>query len=232
LAQNEEPYHVLQFLPQYAELLPHFVAHEAMHAIRVYSVPKGQRRIPAILPGHVKRVGLELRDYLFRLVKRGMPEELMSFLFNTWHFGVVRQLANIPVDMRIERFLKASYSGLEVVQRKAKKLELRQSYEALKKRVEALTPPKVYHASNTMNSAYAIYLSWLFNDKRFAEPYKHTRYWKQGYKLAEQIWESEDRGHLGDVETTDEWAELFQLKEWFEWAELEQANDTDNRRLK
>jgi hypothetical protein len=225
MATKGRPYHLLEFMPEYRDSLGYFIVHEAEHIIRLYSVPDNRRKMPAIGREQTREVVYELKEHLLRQERKGMPETLLTYLFEAWHQGLVRQLTNIPVDMRIERRIKENYAGLGSIQRKALKEELRLSYLALKPGVQALTPPKVYDASNSMNSAFAIYLSWLLNDRRLAQPFRNTKYWKTGHKLAEPIWETEDRGHVGDIEAIDAWTGSFGMQDWFEWtgwAELEQ----------
>jgi hypothetical protein len=80
-----------------------------------------------------------------------------------------------------------------------------------------------------LNSAFAIYLGWLLGDERLEQPYIGTQFYKPGKELAESVWHTEDRGHLGDMEVVQVWAERFGIRDWFQWTHFLQMDEQELR---
>jgi hypothetical protein len=172
--------------------------------------------MPYIAEEHRKRAGYDMRDHLLKLARLGLPEYAIGSLLKLWHEGLVGQLFNTHTDMRIERWIREGYEGLHPAQRRALRMTLADNTETLQPKVQAVTPKKSYHAANTLNAALAIYMSWLLEDKRLAQPYRNTPFHKLANELAQSIWNGVDRGHEGDMQTTYEWAERLGMREWFD----------------
>ena len=96
---------------------------------------------------------------LYHVARQGLSPEHLGQLVAIWHDGIVRQFCNIPVDMRIERWLYEEYSGLCTLQRTALRQQARENAKVLRRRVRTFTPEKVYHANAVMNAAYSAYLA-------------------------------------------------------------------------
>ncbi|MBI3413004.1 MAG: hypothetical protein HY051_02920 [Candidatus Aenigmarchaeota archaeon] len=220
LAGPGDPLHVVRYSPHLEEHLPYYLAHEAGHILRFFRGPEDMRRLPTVTNEQRRSVGYELKDHLFRLADRGMPEEALGHVLKMWHDGVVRQVNNMPVDMRIERWMYESYEGLRPAQRRALRRQVEQNAEGLKPAVQAFTPKKVYDASVTMNSAFASYLGWLLDDRRMRQPYVRTPYYRRGERMARSIWSSPDGGQQQDIETVNRWAEELGVSSWFEWVSV------------
>lgn len=216
VASADEPCHVVRYAPSHEESLPHLLAHEAGHIIRLYSGAEDQRLFAYISPEKHLDAAKELRPYIDRLASKGAPGELMRIIVDQWIAGPVRQATNFPADMRIERWLFESYPGLRSHQRAALKREAAENAYVLRPEVGAAMPKKVHNAMATMNAAMGAYLSWLFDDKRFRQPYLHTPYYERGERLAKRVWSTEDRGQVQDIEETMRWAKDFSISDWFE----------------
>lgn len=195
LARTNEPHHTVRYAPRYQEDLPHILGYEAGHVLRFYRAPEEWQMFPKITDEHRERVRYELGDYLLKLARKGMPPEGMDDLLKVWHEGTVRQISNTAVDMRIERWLHEDYDGLRPVQRRMLRRQTKENARGLHRMVKSFTPEKVYHASTTMNSAFASYLGWLLRDRKLRQPYLKTPYCEAGEGLAKLVWETEDEGH-------------------------------------
>ncbi len=147
--------------PEHAERLGYLVAHECGHILRLHEAPPEYRKLPATRTEHRWRVAYELAQDLYRLESLGLNASRLAVLLRMWHDGVIRQLGNLPVDMRIERWLFEKYPGLHTLQRRALLGQLTENAKVLSRQVRGFTPPKIYRASNLMNAAYARYVGQL-----------------------------------------------------------------------
>ena len=66
-----------------------------------------------------------------------------------------------------------------------------------------------------MNAAFLSFAAELLGREDLAEPYRNTAFEAIGKKL--RFYNSKDRGHLGDKETTDNWAKELKLEGWYGW---------------
>lgn len=210
----------LVYDPRYAHELGYLVAHECGHIIRLYSVPEAFRVVPVTTTEHRAGLAKEGSQLLARLHRAGMPESALGRLLNMWLEGIVRQVWNFPADMRIERWLKGNYPGLASLQETALRGQVEENQRTLPNSIKEMTPAKVYHASNVMNSAYARYISRLLESRQVFSVYRRSDFGDAGRRLADEIWDSEDRGYFSDVEDATRWAEILGIEEWFEWRPL------------
>lgn len=89
------------------------------------------------------------------------------------------------------------------------------AHNVLSYQIAMLIPETVFKASNSMNAALISFVAELLGREDLAEPYRNTIFESIGKKL--RSYNSKDRGHLGDKETTDNWARELNLEEWYEW---------------
>lgn len=209
--------HLVQYQPAQRQYRDHFVAHECGHLIRFYTAAPQDRIVPISNRQHRRAVAQEIEEDLMRLHGQGLSEEALGELLTMWHEGLVRQLTNYPADMRIERWLKSNYPGLDEPQERSIRHQLRENEQVLGRSVKDFTPSKVYDASASMNAGFAQYMSLLYEDNHLGGPHSRTPYWDTGRRLAEQVWSSKDAGYAGDVGSAQEWAQLFGVDGWLEW---------------
>lgn len=217
MAGVNDSHHIVRYLPDHEDELPYLLAHEGGHVLRFYEGPPESRKLPGITEAQRRAVEYELREHRLKLARYRLPEEATNRLMRLWHEGIVRQVSNIPVDMRIERWMFENYEGLGPFQRQALRRELKENARVLDSKVKAFTPKKVYDASNTMNAAFAAYQSRLLDDTNLTQPYLRTPYYPSGQRMAKSIWDSEDVGQPQDIETTNRWSEELGVSSWFEW---------------
>jgi len=181
--------------------------------------------VPASTRDHRRAVAYQLGQPLVRLHNIGLPEQAIGELLKMWHEGLVHQLVNYPADLRIERWLRENYPGLNEPQEASIRYSLGENRKMLARSTQGFTAPKVYDASATMNAAFARYMARLYQDEKMAGRFQRSAYWAEGMRLADDIWSTEDLGHKSDVESAREWAKLFGIDGWFEWrhADLVQA---------
>lgn len=218
-AQATEHYHVLRFLPEYADQLGYFVAHEGGHLLRLYSVPAKERMLMASTPQTEKRFMYRFQNYFRQLLYAGAQKN-MEYTFDLLYGRILHQLQNIPADMRIERWIRENYPGLSEMQNAALQ------HQAQKRKENISDPvirneihPEIHRVIAIMETAFIIYLGWLLKDKALEEPFGTSSSWMLARKLAQGVWESKDQGHIGDRATSDEWARILSLKKMYEWVD-------------
>ena len=223
LGEPGSPLYVVRYVPSKEDDLPYFLAHEAGHILRYYRGPPEKRVMPMITEEARQRFRGEFRDDLYRLARKGLPDFVLEDMANIWHEGVVRQVSNFPVDMRIERWLYEGYEGLRPAQRKALKGQLVENLLSLGPSIRASTPKKVFEAAATMNCSFAAYLSWLYRDRNLRRVYSRDTHYQRGERMAKRVWETPDSGLEQDFVTVNRWAEDFGVASWFGWAPVEGA---------
>lgn len=221
IARRDDPYHVILYHPDYQRYLGYMVAHECGHVLRMYGVPEEQRKLPAITGEHRRAFVSEFQGEILKLRRQGVPEAALADITAMWHGGIIRQLANVPVDMRIERWLYEDYAGLREQQVPALEEQMRVNRQALAGAVRENTPRKLYYANNAMNAAYARYLAHLLRDSRYFNRYRGTAFDEVCRRLGDELWEAPDRGYAEDMRTIERWSTLFGLDRWWEWRSVD-----------
>lgn len=219
-ARNTMPVHIVRYNPKYADKLPYLLAHEAGHLIRMWSAPLEQRKIPAGGEAELKRWADMLYREMPREARLRSPKPLADKMISILQTGLMVQVTNTPADMRIERWLWEEHPALADYQTDALLGQIHENYRVLDNNIRAFSPPSVFKANNTMNAAYAYYISRLLLSD-LAERYRATGFYDDGKKLADEVWNAPDQGHLSDIADTERWAKLFGLDKILEWREFE-----------
>ncbi len=210
----------LKYDPSHFDELGYLVAHECGHLIRMHSVPEDARSVPAITRSHRAQVIRDVGRDIRKLHRQGLPEGVLGGMVNFLHEGLVRQVMNYPADMRIEKWLRSEYQGLNGIQEKALRRQLEDNLKAGSSEVKEMAPVRMFNGANVMNAAYGRYMSRLLADRNLFSMYRRTEFRDEGRALADEIWRSEDRGYYSDIRDTERWAERLGVDRWFEWRRL------------
>ncbi len=221
VARKGEARHTLRYNPRYETHLDYLVAHECGHLLRLWSVPPGERLVPAV--GRKERMIAygQLLNELPGLV-RPLPEKAIAKLLRMWHDGIVRQVTSFPADIRIEAWLYDCYPRMREVQVAALVEQLRENETVLRPEVAALTPRTVYRASILINCAFAQSLALLLGEPALCRGYP-LQLRQQAAKLLREMGTEKDPSYTGDVKIAREWAELLGLSGWFGWTKFRQG---------
>lgn len=216
LARRGEPFQI-RFNPEDVGARDHLIAHECGHIWRIWSAPENERMAPALDERGRRRARRRMSAELALLEEAGIPRPGVDELFQMWHQGIVLQLWNAPQDLRIEEWLYREYPGLRASQERSLSRILDLCVQLFVHPERALTPQRVFHASNAMNAATAVQFARLFGDNSFADFYRGVGLREEGAELCSEVLDAPDTGYAGDRETTERWAKRFGLKEWFRW---------------
>ena len=218
IARESMPQHIIYFKGENSSFISHLIAHECGHILRIMSVSKEKRLVPASTEKNKKYALAEIKKDLPKFFKE-LPADALDKFLDIFISGLIRQLTNLPVDYRIESWLYSDYPGLRAVQRKSLNKSLKLAINGLSKKIKQMTPPLVFVKSNLMNYAYAKAIDSIF-EMNYSSFYTDLPNLDLGEKLYSYL-EEKDEGFLQDIKIIDKWAGLLNLKEWFQWINFE-----------
>ena len=137
-----------------------------------------------------------------------------------WFHAMIKQVTNIPVDMRIEKWIFDNYPELRKSQEVSIDRQMKECAAALSKRIQDLTPKRIYDASNHINCSFAIAMEKLMG-KKYTKPYRKTPFIDLGTELADLVIRSDDKGFNQDIQIIDQWTDMLGLKGWYNWIDFE-----------
>lgn len=219
IAREKMPAHLVYYKNINASNINHLIAHECGHIYRMMSVPADKRKVP-ISNGFTRLIALNQVSGDFTKISDLVPLEKMDSIFDMWYNGIIKQLTNFPVDMRIERWIFENYPELRKAQRITIDNQVREHIHVLSEKIKKVTPLLIYDDSNIMNYAFALFMESLMN-KKYTAPYKRTNYTELGTRIATFVIDTEDKGYRQDIEIINQWAEALGIKNWFEWGSFE-----------
>lgn len=219
VARENMPFHLIYYKNISSGNIDHLIAHECGHIQRMMSVPIECRKIPASNLGNRQIAATKIENELFSL-SNDIPIEKMSSLFEIWFNGLIKELTNFPVDMRIEKWIYDDYPDLRKAQKITIDKQMRENVHALSQDIKNITPTFIYDTANRMNYAFASFMECLIG-KKYTTPYKRTNYPEVGAKLVKFLNETKDGGYKQDIEIINKWSNLLGLTDWFYWTDFE-----------
>ena len=149
-----------------------------------------------------------------------IPIEKLNKVSDMWFSAMITQVTNIPVDMRIEKWIFDNYPELRKSQEVSIDRQMKEGAAVLSKRIQELTPKKIYDASNHINCSFAISMENLLG-KKYTAPYRKTPFIDLGTELADLVIRSDDKGFNQDIQIIDQWTDMLGLKGWYNWIDFE-----------
>ncbi len=219
IARQSMESHIIFYKIAKGGILDHLIAHECGHIFRMYSVPLEDRKVPASNEDNKRFALKQIGEDLIKLSKT-IPVDNLGQLSNLWFDGLIRQVTNFPVDMRIEKWIYDNYPELRKSQKISLDSQMREATHVLSKNISLMTPKKIYDANNCMNYAFAYFLESLIG-KKYSAPYRNTPYKELGSELVDIVMKSEDQGFNQDIEIINQWTEMLGLKGWYYWSDFE-----------
>jgi hypothetical protein len=219
VARENMPFHLIYYKNISSGNIDHLIAHECGHIYRMASVPAEYRKVPASNVENRQIALIKVENEMYRLSK-DIPIEKLSSLFELWFNGIIKQLTNFPVDMRIEQWIFENYPELRKAQKITIDKQIRENVHALSENIKKISPSFIYDASNTMNYAFASFMESLL-DKKYTTPYKRTKYPEVGTKLVKFLKDTQDEGYKHDIDIINNWSNILGLSNWFYWTDFE-----------
>jgi len=202
------------------------IAHECGHLVRLWTVGPAARRLTVsdrvLQVGAIEQLDQELAD----MVNAGMPPAALSRMFGLMCPGAVRQVTNVAIDIRIERWLHGQHPALREAQRASLTAQTRENAQVLDPQIARITPPTIYRASTAIGSAFARAVADLYGEPALAASYRATDVWDLGGELLDTVAHAHDDAD-GDVALVDRWAERLGLRDWYRWEQLDTLPPTE-----
>jgi len=144
-----------------------------------------------------------------------LEESQLDALHRQFLRGLLARLSLVPLGMRVAAWLRSAYPDIRKAQRAQVLRELAEAKEALSPRVRAITPAKVYNASQCINAAYAAFWAEIYGNAELVAPYR-PQYERRANDLL-AIWRELPDDPAHDVALVDRWAGALGLADWCAW---------------
>lgn len=220
MAREDMENHIVYYKGGVDQRINHIIAHECGHIIRIYGVDPSERLIPYFSSKNYEHALEESKkdiDNISKIVPESKLNQLIEMLFK----GLVMQLTNQPVDLKIEEWIYNDYPGLRACQELSFKSQLQEAIGGFNEKIRSITPSKVYESSHSMNYAYFNVLPEKTNFE-LGSVYDNFEFENKGRSLIE-IMEKHENNFDGDVKRIDDWAKILNLSSWYEWKKFEEV---------
>ena len=220
IARERMPKHIIQIKENSAARVNHIIAHECGHILRTMAAEPAEKVIPASNSKTQTRAFDDLKNELGTV-----PAQARNDLFNLWVSGMINQLVNLPMDVRIESWLYEDYPEFKDTQKKSIEVDVKNSLAGLSDQLKDITIESVFKRSNAMVYAYLKGISGI-TGKDYVADYES---YKDIIKLGEALYdcfEPEDKGFKQDIATINRWAEILDIKGWFTWIGFEDVPES------
>ncbi|OQC17116.1 MAG: hypothetical protein BWX72_00461 [Firmicutes bacterium ADurb.Bin080] len=218
IARNEMENHIVYYKEGASQSINHIIAHECGHIIRIFKSNPSERLIPFISSKSSEAAITEIAndiDSISKVMPKSKVEKLIEMLFK----GLVMQLTNQPVDLKIEEWIYNEYPGLRGYQESSFQSQLQEALGGLNEDVRKITPSKIYEASHSMNYAY---FNALAKKTKFDldSAYDDFEFENKGGLLLEVL-DKYENNFDGDLKRINDWANILNLSSWYEWKNFE-----------
>ena len=220
IARENMPKHILYYKTSHSDLLNHLIPHECGHIIRLFKAPP-EKRVMAAVDNETKEIAFtEMQNDIVRLNDE-LGFDKTAAIINMQYTGVVRQITNYPPDIMIERWIYREYPALRTFQLKSFQKQFDDAVEGTKPEVKALTPGKIYAASNLMNYAFFRILGKMVGEN-FVRLYGSSIISLDEGKALAGIVEKVDADNFEtDIKLVNEWVLFLGMASWFKWVPFE-----------
>lgn len=218
VARKNMPEHIMYY--RLEEYINWATAHECGHIIRLFSVPVEDRKIPMASMEN-RSIGAKQLEYDILKLLQFIPEEGVMEHFKLWFDNTISWLTNMPIDVKIEKWIYDNYEELRSEQKISSDRIMEESASCLIDRYKQITPKKVHNAVVCLNYAFAVCIdSILGTDYTDVYDAVFDDFGECALKVVNIVLQ-EDKGHKGDIENINRIAELLGIREWYTWTGFE-----------
>jgi hypothetical protein len=158
-ARGVSPAHFVRYRPG-NPAADYLVAYQLGFVVRLFSCPP-EERFDLISTPEEDRVAIA------ELGLSGVGEPLTTFLRSS----LLTQLRTCPVGIRVDRWIRAQFPGLQDAQHLAAKQQLLQNEASLNPDLRNRFPKQVVDINTAMNAAFALFWAAESNEPRLLIPY-------------------------------------------------------------
>lgn len=218
MARNGIENHIIYYKEGASQSINHIIAHECGHIIRLFEASPSKRLIPFLSSKNFESAMSDMRadiENISKVMTKPKVEHLIEMLFK----GLVMQLTNQPVDLKIEEWIYNEYPGVREFQKISFQSPLQEASGGLIEDVRKITPSKIYEASHSMNYAY---FNVLAKKTKFDldSAYDDFEFENKGRLLLEVL-DKYENNFGGDLKRINDWANILSLSSWYEWKRFE-----------
>lgn len=213
IARGDTPVHIVRYRAGFEPERPYLVVYQCGFLLRAARTPPAARFDLASTPDGRAEAGRLVADH-FRRQNRTLSEQILSGLRDQLYDGLLLQLRSLPVGLRVDAWVAASYPALRDLQRAAVVRQLNENAQALRPEVRAIAPDRVLAASLGMNAAFAAFFARLWADPLLVESYRTAGVLPAGEDLLRRFDAvPDDPAH--DRELIDAWGQALGLGGWY-----------------
>lgn len=215
IARERMSKHIIKIKGNQTTRINHLIAHECCHILRIVEANPADRVVPSTNNLTMNIAKAELADQIHSL-----PPQIRQKALEFWVGGLIMQLTNLPVDVRIEMWLYKNYPTLRKSQIHSLKADASQTIMCVSKNVEKSTIGKVFYLSNAMAYAHLRVIGGITNENYVRKFRGHDNIIDAGKSLYAMLGE-EDHGFVHDLETIKAWGDFLNISDWFRWIGFE-----------
>jgi hypothetical protein len=220
VARNRMAYHLVKIHPGQAAVAGYLLANKCMNILRMKPLHSEDRVVPASGSRNFDAAEIAINKSLGSA--QSVPQSLVEYMVG----GVVSQLNNLPVQLRIERWIRQNLPEIASEQRRFLEQDMAQTVAGVSAEIERVTPPIIFATSNAMTYAYARGIGTLLGTNFVQRYNNHQQIVRQGKKLYEMVDSDDDGMHRGDVFVIDRWAEALGIRDWYSWLDFESVPES------
>jgi hypothetical protein len=220
IARERMPKHIMRIKESTPARVNHIIVHECGHVLRMMQAEPPERVVPSSNTETSIKALFALKDELLAL-----PEEAREEIFELWTTGLINQLVNLPVDVRIERWIYRDYPTFREIQNKSLAVDVQSCLLGLTDKIRNNTIESIFNKSNALVYAYLRGITTVTGEDYIEAFKKYPDIKKTGRKLYRYL-ETEDEGFAQDVKTINAWAEILEIKSWFAWIGFEDVPES------
>jgi hypothetical protein len=215
IARNRMACHLVTLNPAFADTASYLIANKCSNILRVARLHSEDRVVPATTDATLRAA----TDQLLKLdpTTTTLSPATLTYLVT----GVVNQLANLAVQIRIERWLSTRFPELIDQQRRYLEADVAQTLAGVTPEVERSVPATVFARSNAMTYAFVRAMGALVGANYTQRHNGYPSIVRTGRTLYSLVGNSDDESARSDVQLIDAWAAELSLTEWFIWQDFE-----------
>ncbi len=160
IARQKMDHHIIYYRENNSRQLNHIIAHECGHIIRIFESDPSYRVIPYTNSTNYELALKDMKadiEKISKLLPKSKVDGLIQMLFN----GLISQVTNLPVDLKIEEWIYKDYPGLREFQFITLEKQMDDAIAGIDKKIESIIPSKIYNSSHIMNYAYFTILTQI-----------------------------------------------------------------------
>lgn len=215
MARGPQTSHQIEYNPDLAGEPDYYVAVQCGQILRFFSHAPGDRMDLGFAQRGLDRMGELVRTEVLGKAPGVTPEIAVGLAAQLYH-GLMRQLRSVPVELRVEDWLRITHPEFAEPQRAAVLRQLDVNLASLSPSARAVAPTRVYKASVTINSATAQFWAGVYEMPDLAKPYNKAGFVTDGTRLL-AAWRKVPSDATHDRDLIDAWADLLHLRGWYDW---------------